>query len=76
MSVTKIGDWFSIDCLWCGDKGLLECRVIMAGDHPANQSEAKGIVPCPKCKRDTRFVKMPGQPPILIPGRPSDWKKE
>jgi len=76
MSVTRLGDWVSVDCLFCGEKKLFHGRAILAEDHPANQSEMEVLVRCHECGKDTKIVKMPGQPPIYMPGVPSDWKEE
>jgi len=75
MEIRRIGEWFNLICIWCGHSGG-GLRAITSIDHPSDQPEALGIGRCSECGQDTRFVKMIGQPPVFIPGKPEDWIRE
>ena len=73
--VTRIGEWVNLICIWCGHS-VGSIRAITSIDHPSDQPESLGIYRCSECRKDTRYVKKIGQPPVFIHGKPEDWIRE
>jgi len=74
MSISRIGERFSVNCIWCGTK-VFSGRGITS-DDPMDRTECECLVRCPECDKDTKFIKPVGEPPIVMPGEPSDWDKD